>query len=79
MDRHISAIVRKFSVLLGVKSWKKSGIGMAVPGSDLISQLRSLGLRHGGGSSWAGSRVALARVSTARRRPAGMARNDSIR
>jgi hypothetical protein len=77
MDRYISAIVRKISNLLGVKCLKKCGIGLAIQDSGLVGLLRSLGLRHGGGSSWAGSRVAVARVSTARWRPAGMARRVS--
>ena len=78
MNRYISAIVRKFSILLGINSRENCGSGLAIQGSGLSSLVRSLGLRHGGGSSLAGLHVLVtARVSTANWRPAGMARHVS--
>jgi hypothetical protein len=78
MNRYISAIVRKFSILLGINNRENCGSGLAIHDSGLSSLLRSLGLRHGGGSSSAGQHVLVTvRVSTANWRPAGMARHVS--
>ncbi len=78
MNRYISAIVRKLSILLGINNQEICGSGLAIQDSGLSSLLRSLGLRHGSGSSWAGQHVLVTvRVSSANRRPAGMARHVS--
>jgi hypothetical protein len=78
MNRYISAIVRGFSLLLGINNRENCGSGLAIQDSGLSSLLRSLGLRHGSGSSWAGQHVLVTvRVRTANWRPAGMARHDS--
>jgi len=78
MNRYISAIIRKFSILLGINCRENCVSGLAIQDSGLSSLLRSLGLRHGGGSSMAGLHVAVvAHVSTANWRPAGMARHVS--
>jgi len=78
MDRYISAIIRKFSILLGINCQENCVSGLAIQDSGLCSLLRSLGLRHGGGSSMAGLHVAVvAHVRTANWRPAGMARHVS--
>jgi hypothetical protein len=78
MDRYISAIVCKFSILLGINCRENCVSGLAIPGFGLSSLMRSLGLRHGGGSSMAGLHVAVvAHVSSANWRPAGMARHVS--
>jgi len=78
MNRYISAIVRGFSILLGINNRENRGSGLAIQDSGLSSLLRSLGLRHGGGSSSAGQHVLVTvRVRTANWRPAGMARHVS--
>jgi len=78
MDRYISTIISKFSILLGINCQENSGSGLAIPGFGLSSLVRSLGLRLGSGSSMAGSHVAVtAHVSTACWRPAGLARRVS--
>jgi len=66
MERKISAIIRKFSILLGINNQEKCGSGLATTDFSLSSLVRSLGLRHGGGSSMAGSHViSTSRVSSA--------------
>jgi hypothetical protein len=78
MDRYISAIIRRFSILLGINCQENCVSGLAIQGFGLSSLVRSLGLRHGGGSSMAGSHVLVTvRVSTANWRPAGVARHVS--
>jgi hypothetical protein len=79
MDRHISAIIRGFSILLGINCQENRVSGLAIQDSGFSSLLRSLGLRHGGGSSLAGLHVAVAtaRVSSANWRPAAVARRVS--
>jgi hypothetical protein len=78
MDRYISTIISKFSILLGINCQENCVSGLAIPGFGLRSLVRSLGLRHGSGSSMAGLHVlVVARVSTANWRPAGMARHVS--
>jgi hypothetical protein len=65
MDRQISSIIRKLSILLGLYQ-EKCGSGLAIQNLGFSSLLHSLGLRHGGGSSVAGSRVpATVRVGSA--------------
>ena len=65
MDRFISTIISQFSNILGINGQENSVSGMAIRGSGLGWLLRSLGLRHGGGSRVAVSLVAVSRVSTA--------------
>jgi hypothetical protein len=78
MNRYISAIVRKISVLLGIDNRVNCGRGLAIQDSGLSSLLRSLGLRHGGGSSLAGQHVLVTvRVSSANWRPAAVERHVS--
>ena len=78
MNRYISAIIRKFSILLGINCQENRGSGLAIQDSGLSSLVRSLGLRHGGGSSLAGQHVLVTvRVSSANWHPAGMARHVS--
>jgi hypothetical protein len=78
MDRYISTIISKFSILLGINCQENCVSGLAIQSFGLSSLVRSLGLRHGGGSSMAGSHVLVTvRVSTANWRPAGVARHVS--
>ena len=78
MDRYISAIIRRFSILLGINCQESRVSGLAIQDSLLSLLVRALGLRHGSGSSWAGRHVLVTvRVSSANRRPAGMARHAS--
>ena len=78
MNRYISAIVRGFSILLGINNRENCGSGLAIQDSGLSSLVRSLGLRHGGGSSLAGQHVLVAvHVSAANWRPVRMARHVS--
>jgi hypothetical protein len=65
MDRYISTIINKFSNLFGIKGQENRVSGLAISGFGLRLLGRSLGLRHGGGSSMAGLHVAVARVSSA--------------
>jgi hypothetical protein len=58
MERYISTTARKFSNLLGIIGRMSLVVsGLAIPGFVLSSLKRSLGLRHGGGSTRAGSHV----------------------
>jgi hypothetical protein len=67
MNRYISTIISKFSILLGINCQENRVSGLAIQGSSFSRLVRSLGLRLGSGSSWAGSHV-MVRVSSA---PAG--------
>jgi hypothetical protein len=59
MDRYISTIINRFSTLLGINYQETRVSGLAIRGLGLSLLVRSLGLRHGGGSSMAGLRVAV--------------------
>jgi hypothetical protein len=66
MDRYISTIISKFSILLGFNSRENCVSGLAIQISALRSLVRSLGLRYSSASIMAGSRVAVtSRVSSA--------------
>jgi hypothetical protein len=66
MDRYISTIINRFSNLLGINCQENVGSGLAISCFGLSLLGRSLGLRHGGGSSMAGSHVpVMVRVSSA--------------
>ena len=68
MERYISAIIRKFSILLGInRQGSLVGRGLAIPGYGLSSLVRSLELRLGSVSTRAGLHVTVfrSRVSSA--------------
>jgi hypothetical protein len=60
MNRYISTITNRFSILLGINCQENCGSGLAISGFGLSLLGRSLGLRHGGGSSMAGWHVPVA-------------------
>ena len=57
MDRYISTIISKFSILLGINCRENCVSGLAIPGFGLSSLLCSLGLRYSSASSMAGLHV----------------------
>jgi hypothetical protein len=66
MDRYVSTVISKFSILLGINCRENSVSGLAIQVFGLSSLVRYLGLRHGSASSMAGSPVTVAsRVSSA--------------